>query len=31
MITDYERKVYTAVLGKVLGVYAGKPFEGWPK
>ncbi|MBP5234124.1 MAG: ADP-ribosylglycohydrolase family protein, partial [Planctomycetes bacterium] len=31
MIADYEKKVYAAVLGKVLGVYAGRPFEGWPK
>ena len=26
---DYEERVYAGVLGKVIGVYAGKPFEGW--
>ena len=26
---DYNEKVYAGVLGKVIGVYAGKPFEGW--
>ena len=31
MIEDYERKVYTALLGKVIGVYLGRPFEGWKK
>ena len=31
MIEDYERKVYTALLGKVIGVYLGRPFEGWTK
>jgi len=29
--TEYERKVYTAVLGKVAGVYFGRPIEGWTK
>jgi ADP-ribosylglycohydrolase len=29
--TDYERQVYAGVLGKVIGVYMGRPFEGWPK
>lgn len=29
MIKDYEKQVYTAVLGKVIGVYLGRPFEGW--
>jgi len=28
---DYERQVYTAVLGKVIGVYLGRPYEGWGK
>ena len=31
MIEEYERKVYTALLGKVIGVYLGRPFEGWKK
>ena len=29
MIKNYDEKVYAGVLGKVIGVYAGKPFEGW--
>jgi ADP-ribosylglycohydrolase len=33
MISDlekgYESQVYAGVLGKVAGVYMGKPFEGW--
>ena len=31
MIADYEKQVYTAMLGKVIGVYLGRPFEGWTK
>ena len=31
MIADYERQVYAAVLGKTIGVYMGRPFEGWWK
>ena len=27
----YEELVYAGVLGKVIGVYLGRPFEGWPK
>lgn len=27
----YEELVYAGVLGKVIGVYMGRPFEGWPK
>ena len=27
----YEEQVYTAVLGKVIGVYMGRPVEGWPR
>jgi ADP-ribosylglycohydrolase len=27
--TDYEERVYAGVLGKVIGVYLGRPFEGW--
>ena len=26
---NYHEKVYAGVLGKVIGVYLGKPFEGW--
>ncbi len=26
---DYEERVYAGVLGKVIGVYVGRPFEGW--
>ena len=29
--SDYESRVYAGVLGKVIGVYMGRPFEGWPK
>ena len=28
---DYEKQVYSAVLGKTIGVYMGRPFEGWWK
>ena len=31
MIQDYEKQVYTALLGKIIGVYLGRPIEGWPK
>lgn len=27
---DYEERVYSGVLGKIIGVYLGRPFEGWP-
>ncbi len=27
---DYEQRVYAGVLGKIIGVYLGRPFEGWP-
>ena len=30
-IKDYEEQVFAGVLGKVIGVYAGRPFEGWWK
>ncbi len=30
-IRNYEEQVYAGVLGKILGVYAGKPFEGWSR
>jgi ADP-ribosylglycohydrolase len=26
---DYAERVYTGVLGKIIGVYLGRPFEGW--
>lgn len=31
MITNYEEDVYAGLLGKVVGVYMGRPFEGWNK
>src|SRR5882757_11535561 len=27
--TDYTERVYAGVLGKIIGVYLGRPFEGW--
>ncbi len=30
-IASYEEQVYAGVLGKVIGVYMGRPFEGWRK
>ena len=27
---DYEERVYAGILGKMIGVYLGRPFEGWP-
>ena len=29
LIADYADRVYAGVLGKVIGVYLGRPFEGW--
>ena len=26
---DYTERVYAGVLGKIVGVYLGRPFEGW--
>ena len=26
---DYSERVYAGVLGKIIGVYLGRPFEGW--
>jgi len=26
---DYTERVYSGILGKVIGVYLGRPFEGW--
>jgi ADP-ribosylglycohydrolase len=31
LIANYEKKVYAALLGKVIGVYMGRPFEGWAR
>ena len=30
-IPDYFEQVYAGVLGKVIGVYMGRPFEGWTR
>jgi hypothetical protein len=27
--SDYEARVYAGVLGKIIGVYLGRPIEGW--
>lgn len=27
---DYAERVYAGVLGKIIGVYLGRPFEQWP-
>src|SRR5919108_847799 len=27
--SDYAERVYAGVLGKIIGVYLGRPFEGW--
>ncbi len=29
MRDDYLERVYAGVLGKIIGVYLGRPFEGW--
>jgi ADP-ribosylglycohydrolase len=29
LTNDYAERVYAGVLGKVIGVYLGRPFEGW--
>ena len=29
-IEHYAEKVYAGVLGKIIGVYLGRPVEGWP-
>ena len=26
---DYSERVYAGVIGKIIGVYLGRPFEGW--
>ena len=30
-VHTYEEQVYAGVLGKIIGVYLGRPIEGWPK
>lgn len=30
-IPNLLERIYAGVLGKVIGVYMGRPFEGWPK
>ena len=27
--SDYAERVYAGILGKIIGVYLGRPFEGW--
>jgi ADP-ribosylglycohydrolase len=29
-IDQYAEKIYAGVLGKIIGVYMGRPVEGWP-
>ena len=29
ILSDYAERVYAGVLGKIIGVYLGRPFEGW--
>jgi ADP-ribosylglycohydrolase len=28
-VTDYSEQIYAGVLGKIIGVYLGRPVEGW--
>lgn len=28
-LTSYENRVYAGIIGKMIGVYAGRPVEGW--
>ena len=28
---DYVERAYAGVLGKIIGVYLGRPFEGWSR
>ncbi len=30
-MNEYRARVYGGVLGKTIGVYMGRPFEGWPR
>lgn len=29
LTSDYAERVYAGVVGKIIGVYLGRPFEGW--
>ena len=29
MGNQFEEKIYAGVLGKIIGVYFGRPVEGW--
>jgi len=29
LLNDYSERVYAGVLGKIIGVYLGRPIEGW--
>ena len=29
LTADYSERVYAGVVGKIIGVYLGRPFEGW--
>jgi len=29
-LTDYAEQIYAGVLGKIIGVYLGRPVEGRP-
>ena len=29
MVRRFENKIYAGVLGKLIGVYLGRPVEGW--
>ena len=29
LLVDYLERVYAGLLGKIIGVYLGRPFEGW--
>ena len=29
LLNDYEERLYAGVLGKIVGVYLGRPFENW--
>ena len=28
-VERYKEKIYAGVLGKIIGVYLGRPIEGW--
>ncbi len=29
-VAEYAEAIYAGVLGKIIGVYLGRPVEGWP-